>query len=379
VTTETRWRSRGALVRGLWLPIGAWLIATATVFSAVAFTGRMPFSSAPWMHWDAFEYLDISEHGYNLFPCFVGNLLRWCGNAGWFPAYPWLVRAIASPGLDHTTVAIALAWLFDLAAIVLLWAGFYRRIDFGAVAAVIFAAFAPGLVYDYAGFPLSMLAFLTLLYLWLLSGERWLVAGLVGIAAVLTYPVGVAAPLAAASALLIAYRRVPGRERFRRACLASGPPLLALTVIPIVQQRSTGHWNAYYLAQYNFGHWLEDPFAGTIAAFHLLGRGTLFTLANVPSAQALLATGAVLGVAVAVLARGRRTTSFEVLLVIWMLAAWAIPEATSGTSHYRGEAALLPMAILIGVVPRVLAVALCVTAIAVSVPIEVLFLRNTLI
>ena len=367
------------LRRGLWLPVGAWLIATTTVFATSALTGRTPFGSAAWMHWDAFEYLDISEHGYNLFPCVVNNLESWCGNSGWFPAYPWLIRAIGSVGLDHVSFAIGLAWLFDLAAVVLLWAGFYRRVDFGAGAAVVFAAFAPGLVYDYAAFPLSMLAFLTLLYLWLLSVERWLLAGIVGIAVVLTYPVGIAAPLAAGAALLVAYPRVPGFERLRRVALACIPPIAAVAIIPLVQQNETGHWNAYFLAQSNFGHWLEDPFNGTIHALRLLEHWRLFTLAGATSAQALLVTAAMLATIVALAVRRPPITSFQLLVLVWMVAAWVIPEATSGTSHYRGEGALLPMAILIGLLPRALALAICIGTIAVAVPIEVLFLRNSLI
>ena len=130
---------------------------------------------------DAFQYLDISRNGYTVFPCVLpSGLLAQCGNAGWFPAYPWLIRAVASAGLGHCVVGIALSWLFDLATIVLLWLAFYRRVDFRATAAVLFAAFAPGVIYLYAAFPISMLAFFTVLFFWLLSLERWLVAGLIG-------------------------------------------------------------------------------------------------------------------------------------------------------------------------------------------------------
>ena len=192
-----------------------WLGATAVVFATCALTGRSPFGTAPWIHWDAYQYLDISRHGYSLSHCFLGGLQKWCGNAGWFPAYPWLIRAIAYVVHDHAAVAVALSWLFDLGAIVLLWVILERRTDARAVAVLVFASFAPGLVYDYAAFPLSMLAFLTLLYLWLIKTEHWLFAGLVVFALVLTYPTGFAAPLAVAIVLPITQRTVSLGKRWR--------------------------------------------------------------------------------------------------------------------------------------------------------------------
>ncbi len=311
--------------------------------------------------------------------CFVGGLLKWCGNAGWFPAYPWLIRVVAYAGLDHTIVAVALSWLFDLSAIVLLWVILDRRTDTRAIAVLVFASFAPGLVYDYAAFPLSMLAFLTLLYLWLIKTERWFFAGLVVFALVLTYPTGFAAPLAVAIVLPITQRAVPLGKRWRRVGLAAGPAVVALALLPVVQQHETGHWDAYYLAQVNFGHSFIDPFGHSWHAAGLLLRLKLFTLANAPYAQTLVVTFVVLCALLAVVFRWREVNSFERLVAVWMALTWLIPQVTSGLSQYRSEAALLPTAILVVLLPRTLAVALIAATIAVAIPMEVLFLRNTLV
>jgi len=369
------------VARLVWLPVAAWLLATSAVFATCALSGRSPFRTAPWVRWDSFQYLDISRRGYTLVGCVrPSGLLAWCGNAPWFPAYPWVVRAVAAVGLDHAVVAVVLAWLFQLATVLLLWSSFYRRrVDFEAVAAVLFAAFAPGLIYDYAVFPLSMLAFFTVLYLRLLSREQWLLAGLTGFVLVLTYPVGIAAPIAATLALLTAYRRVPDPSRRHRALLSVGPSVVALGLLPVVQAWSTGHWDAYFLANASYGHTLVEPFSRTIHAVELLAHRQLFTLANAPYAQALLVTFAVACVLAALVFKHAATTPFQVLFALWMLVAWLIPQATAGTSEYRAEAVLLPMAVMIGTLPRFLAVALVAAAVAISIPIEVLFLRGTLI
>ncbi len=70
---------------------------------------------------------------------------------------------------------------------------------------------------------------------------------------------------------------------------------------------------------------------------------------------------------------------FHVLVGLWMIGAWLIPQGTTAVSQYRGEAALLPAAILVGTLPRMLAWPIVVALIALVVPMEVLFLRNTLV
>jgi hypothetical protein len=374
------WRLSSSPLGGAWLPVSAWVIGTATVFAVCALTGRSPFRTAPWIHWDAFQYLDISKSGYSISSCFLPNgLLRWCGNAGWFPAYPWLIRLFADTGLDRAQVGVALAWLFDLAAIVLVWAAFHRRVDARAAAAVLFAAFAPGLIYDYAVFPLSMLAFFTVLYLWLIGRGNAILGGFVGFVLVLVYPIAVAAPFAAAVWMLVASRGVPVGQRILRGLYAVVPALVALILLLVVEDRDTGHWDAYFLAQDNYGHHLQEPFAPSLHALRLLFHGRFFSLGNAPAAQSLLVTVVMLTIVAALAVRPRSAKPIQILLVIWLVVAWVIPQATAGGSHYRGEAAFLPAAILIGFLPRVLAAALVAATLAVAIPMEVLFLRNTLI
>jgi hypothetical protein len=85
------------------------------------------------------------------------------------------------------------------------------------------------------------------------------------------------------------------------------------------------------------------------------------------------------GILISFAFRRSAVTPFQLLVGLWICVSWAIPQATSGTSTYRAEAALLPIAILIGSLPRLLAGAIVVAAILVAVRMEVLFLRNTLI
>ncbi len=154
---------------------------------------------------------------------------------------------------------------FAAGTIVLLWATFLeRRTEAAAVAALFYAAFAPGQIYYYAVFPLSMLTFATVACLWLLCRERYLAAGATGAVAALAYPVGVLlAPIAAV--WLIAQRRVPLGERLRRVALACGPILAGVWILMIVQRIDAGRWDAFFLIQekYEELHGSQNPFVAT--------------------------------------------------------------------------------------------------------------------
>jgi hypothetical protein len=64
--------------------------------------------------------------------------------------------------------------------------------------------------------------------------------------------------------------------------------------------------------------------------------------------------------------------------VLWAIAAWAVPATANPASIYRAQAALLPVAVLVGRLPRFLAAGLIVAAATVSIPLELMFLRNLL-
>src|SRR5262249_44701392 len=153
----------------------------------------------------------------------------------WFPGYPWLIALVHLAGPRRTDAAVAVAWLFGAATLVLLWNTFLeRRTSFANVAALLYAAFVPGLVYHYAAYPTSVLAFFTVASLWLLSRDRLVAAGLAGAAAITAYPEGLAIVPAAALWLLLDQRRPVG-ERVRRAVVSCGLALTGLVAVLVVQ------------------------------------------------------------------------------------------------------------------------------------------------
>jgi len=59
--------------------------------------GVAPFLPSSYSRWDSDHYLSIASSGYELFSCarLPGyDPAAWCGNSGWLPGYPALIRIV---------------------------------------------------------------------------------------------------------------------------------------------------------------------------------------------------------------------------------------------------------------------------------------------
>ena len=325
-----------AIASSAWPPAVVWVAAAAVIAVAALAFGYDPHDSATWSRWDSVHYQEIAHDGYDLFPCPAGfSPGSWCGDAGWFPAYPWLFRALHELGLPLRGSAVVLSWLFTAGTLVLIWSTFLgRRLTAAALIVLLYAGFAPGQIYDYALFPMSMLAFWTVAHLWLMHRERWVAAGAAGAVATLSYPLGVL--LAPVSAVwLLTSRGTPIRERLRRTSWTSGLTLAGFGVLLVDQRLETGHWNAYFLVQDKYDHHLQSPITATRAAVNPLWHGSPLDLAKVPAMQTAVVTIVLFAVLVFMIARWSSVTRLDVLLVLWAVATWAFP-LSSPTCRSRG-------------------------------------------
>jgi hypothetical protein len=364
-----------------WPPLVAWLAVTTIVVVTCVVEGWPPFDATKtWLRADSGLYLDIAEHGYGLFVCPPGVLPGWCGNAGWFPAYPWVSAVLAHFGTPTADAALAVSWSAGLATLVIVWWALpVRESRAAAGVALAYAAVAPGVVYRYAVFPLALLTLATVAFLALMQRGRWLAAGLAAAVGVLTYPIGlVAAP--AGAVWLLAHRSVPLRERVRRVVFMAYPSLVALWVFVTDQWLETGRWNAYLLVQRKYDHHLQDPFHADVVAWHrVFGHGPLFTLTKSLAFQTLLVSFVLTCVLIELIVRRGASASADALVAIWAVMAWAMPIAETNVASYRAEAALLPLALLVRRLPRPLAAGITFAAAVLAVSMTKLYLRNYLV
>jgi hypothetical protein len=375
-------RSRGVAgdFASWWPPLLAWLAATAVVLVTSAAEGWAPFAATrTWARWDSGFYLQIADGGYRLFRCPSPHRppVNWCGNSGWFPGYSWIVGGLHWLALPLAPTALAVSWLAFLGALLVVWRAFLiHQPGPQAAAALTYAAFTPGLAYDYGIYPLALLSLCTVAFFAFLRRGHWLAAGVIAAVGGLAYPVGlVAAPVAAL--WLLAERGVAFSQRVVRAALVAGPTLAALAFFALLQQLETGHWNAYLLTQAKYHHHLSSPLV-TVARTLAQAARTPLELASAPALQTLLISLLLICVGAAVAIRRDLSTRFDVLIVIWAAAVWLVLYAQTSLDAYRGVAGLLPLAVLMPRLPWPLAAAIAVAAILIAVPMETLYLRAAL-
>ncbi len=360
-------------------PVLAWLVATAVMVVTSAAEGWPPFAATrTWVRGDSDFYLQIAEGGYHLFRCAPPRPpTDWCGNSGWFPGYSWLLAVLHRLALPLAPAALAISWLAFLGALLVLWHAFLAHEPRPAAAAALaYAAFTPGLAYEYGVFPLALLSLCTVAFFALLQRGHWLAAGTAAAVGALAYPAGlVAAPVAAL--WLLADRSTSLSQRALRVAAVAGPTAAAVAFFVFVQQIETHHWNAYLLTQAKYGHRLTSP-AVIVAHAFTQAMQTPLGLANAEGVQTLFITFVLICVGAAVATRRGPCVRFDVLIVIWAVAVWLVLYAETDLHAYRGVAGLLPLAVLLPRLPRLLAAAIAVAAILIAVPMTTLYLRGAL-
>lgn len=150
--------------------------------------------------WDVQHYLDISEIGYQVYPCTPGVDGRAgdiCGNSGWFPMWPLIVKIVRPiTGGSSRTTFTALTLLFLFISFLLLFR--FMEIHYGfksALITLLAMVFSPAAFYLLTGFPYALFIMLFMMYLFLLYSRSgiWRETGLfvVAMALSLTYPTGI--------------------------------------------------------------------------------------------------------------------------------------------------------------------------------------------
>jgi hypothetical protein len=344
------------------------MAVTAVLISVAASAGYDPLAAGTWERWDSEHYLRLADHGYSLERC-PRAPDEWCGTAGWFPAYPWLVGLLAAPGLPLGAVGMAVAWLFALATGILLARTFLRDLPIAAASGgLLFAAFLPGAVYLHAVFPLSMFGFFALLALWLIGRERWVAAGAAAAVAAASYHLGVLlVPLLAAYAL---HRR----GALRAAAVAAVGP----AVVVAAMWAQTGAPNAFLLVQERYDHALRLPTEQLTLSLRTVSVNG-FQLHAVPDMQVLLVSALLLACVIQLVARRAAAAPLDWLLLATALALWLVSLGQEDVALYRTAATLVALVPLVARLPAPLLALACAGAVALSVPLAELFLRATIV
>jgi hypothetical protein len=360
-------------------PLVAFVLATALLWVVAARTGYPPREATTWARWDSGQYVSIATRGYYTVEC-TSRMVppdappgpQLCGNTGWFPLYPWAMRAVSKLGLSVVQAGVLLAALFHLLSLVLVWALVREPGHPSRFLVLLLAAVFPGVVYQHAVFPVSMMTFFTIGFLYLLGTGRWIRAGVSGAAAAASYISGVLlAPVAPVVAILTV-GWWPGWRTALRSGITAVIVAAGFVGVLIVQYLAVGIWGAYFQSTRKYGVGIQNPvpnFVRTVSPFVEQLRGMPVPRRQyIEAVQTLAVAGIVVLIVAATLApliRGQLSSTDWAVLVT-TIGLWIFPHVSGvAASQYRSEALLLPCVLLARRLPLALQAGLVAVSIAV--------------
>jgi len=328
-------------------PAFAFLAARVLLWAVAAHLGVNALSTDSWSFCDSDHYLSVAERGYELFPCEnigYGKPGWWCGNAGWFPGYSWLIRLGTMAGLRPAMAGVILSAGFALASLSFLWIAWLEsRPRASSLLALVLAAVFPGMVYAHGVYPNSMFVFLVLIFLHAIARNRFMIVAVSGFLAGLTYSSSFMLALVATSWGLASPTRAPWRRRIAHAFMGAAPVTLGVFAVFLVQRISTGAWNAYFLVQGKYDVGLHNPLVVFARKFSVMGLAPVLQMVFV----ALLTITLVVATAWRHRARPVESDQRDWLIALHGLVLWLVPLTQGGQiSIYRTDLALLPLVLL---------------------------------
>jgi hypothetical protein len=362
-----------------WLPpfVAAALMLGA--FAAAArYSGRPFLDYDTWIKWDSGHYLTIANKGYEFMSCaevpgYDPSL--WCGNSGWFPGYPFLLRALHEvTGQPTIRLAVLVSQGFTIIDLWLVWNLFLGRQN---LVVLVLCAFGPGTYYFLVGFPVSLAVCFILVALWAQREDRPVIALLSGALAGLTYPSAIWLAGVAVVELLI--RQWRGARPTVGAWLAAAGPAIGFGSVLLIHYVAVGHWNAFFLTQEKYGHGVYNP----LAVLWLRAR-TIWawepTWWQIGLQSLLAATLVVCGtIGIAAAARRRTGKRGDLFLSLYGLVFWLMPLVLGRVSSYRAEALLIPMTTAAARFPMAFQVALLGGAVAIWMVMVTQFIKGALV
>ena len=316
-----------------------WLMATAA-----ATVGFDAWKAESWVRWDAGHYMAIATTGYEYFSCArIGG--RWsdaCGNAAWFPLYPWVMRPFIALGMRPALAGVWVAALGALGMLTALWNAFLRGLGVRGWVVLAMAAVFPGAVYQHAVFPTSLSLLCLVLAAFFVVRRRWALAGVAGAGVALSYVTGVLVSIPNGVAALLRTRAL------RPALLAAGIATCGFLSVLVLHQILLGHWDAFYWVHKKGFPAMARPLDAFLGVALPAFDPQSDPRARTAAAQALTVCGlVVLGLVAAVVTR-RRPNPIRAWAVLATLLFWLFPLLIGrGVSLYRSDALVLPVLFLL--------------------------------
>jgi hypothetical protein len=309
------------------------------------------FELNTWIRWDSGHYLGIAKTNYEFFPCagkfgYPLDAKELCGNTGWFPGYPMLIKFFSLLYNNYEFVAVFLSksfYFFSIYLVIIL--SQIEKICFKNIIYLLLPSFFFGFIYYNSVFPISMVIFFSLLsFYFFLKNNIWLVS-LCSTIVAFTYPTGFLLSISYAIYLIVSFVIQRDFKLLFQSILVSFFGFLGVLLVFINFQLEVGDWSAFIQVQAKYGHGIHNPLSMIFATFK---QSLNLTLNNTHNIQTVLVILFYLLLIVIGFYKKVYQSKLLFLSFIYTTLFFIFPWIVGGDlSRYRAEALLLPSIFLI--------------------------------
>lgn len=234
-------------------------VSKVIVYALIYSFGCIDLSSNCFSHWDSGHYISIAKEGHKLYQCGSQN---WCGNTGWSPLYPFIMQIINKiTNFNFEICGVIVSSFFYFFYLLLISYIFnFNKVTFNALVTLFLFAFFPGFIYLHAVFPISLCMFLLSGIILNLQKKNFLYSGIFSMFLVWSYASGffILLPFM----FYLTYLFFLEKKITFAICLKLLFPFFSsLLLLFLYEYFQTGHWNAIFLIQKQYGHSLFNPFS----------------------------------------------------------------------------------------------------------------------
>lgn len=227
-----------------------------------------------WLQWDQSHYIEIARHGYEAFSCKPMSGFNdgdWCGNASWFPLFPFIIfllNYLSSNSQSLAVIGLACTNLFFV--LILFFLIPLLSEDISCVSSPInnlfrasFFIFFPASIFFHANYPLSVAVFFLGISLHFAFNNQPIRTIPFSVLACLSYPplIVLTVPIAFLGLTKVVSSAKSSLPVIKISLwtLASITPLLSYRLGQDIIARMSGVPNAFHLVGAKYGHGINNP------------------------------------------------------------------------------------------------------------------------
>ena len=349
------------------------------------YTGFKYFDSSNWLRWDSVHYLQIADKGYEFFPCagkfgYSSSATEMCGNTGWFPGYPLLIRLFSFFGADTTLLAGVLSKVFYLLTIFMVMNIIgIKEFSLKNFLILSIATFCFGFIYYNAIFPISTMLFFVLSGLYFYIKKQIWFTGLFCFLASVSYPTGFLLSIVFAISILCKKNECL-KQKLTTLLIPIIMGFLGIVAVFVFFQITVNDWTAFMQVQAKYRHDFKSPITNMISFFQNASLLAPFSINNFIQYQSFFIIIGYIIISFYFFINRMFKNELYLWAYIYTTLFFIFPWLVAGDlSRYRSESLLLPFVFLLKEVKTKWLAVILICFLGIGMPMSYLFFTSVLV